>query len=351
MYLVHRDFKKRTVTIRVTDLEDLWYLSHIIDVGDLVRGKTTRKIRIGDGENAKVAKKTLTLTIEAETIEIDSTATCLRINGKVKEAPEDVPRESYHALSLEMDSEFTLEKVQWLAYQKQKLEEAASGRETYLLCLFDREEALFALAKKSGYEVLANLQGDVTKKGDFGTAKTDFQQEIIKAINEYALRYNPSTIIIASPAFYKEDLFKKITNPQLKAKIVLAVCSAIDKSALDEVMKRPELAAVLKSSRLRREKIVVDELLSAISKDQLAVYGWKEVQRAIAAGAVSKLLLTDHYFQQRRAEQSYAELDQGMKKVDELQGEIHLLSSEEETGKKVDGLGGIAALLRYKLEW
>ncbi|MEK6900965.1 MAG: mRNA surveillance protein Pelota, partial [Nanoarchaeota archaeon] len=65
MDLIRTDFKKGTVILRVTDLDDLWYLSHIIERGDVLTAKTTRKIKLGEGENAKVVKKTLTLTIEA----------------------------------------------------------------------------------------------------------------------------------------------------------------------------------------------------------------------------------------------------------------------------------------------
>ena len=63
MDIIHSDFRKGVVKLRVNDMDDLWYLSHIIDTGDLVKGKTTRKIKIGDGENAKTVKKTLTLKV------------------------------------------------------------------------------------------------------------------------------------------------------------------------------------------------------------------------------------------------------------------------------------------------
>ncbi len=83
MHLISSDFKKGFAKLKVNDKNDLWYLSHLIDQGDIIKGKTTRKIKIGEGENAKSVKKTLTLTIQAETVEL--TEISLRINGKVKE--------------------------------------------------------------------------------------------------------------------------------------------------------------------------------------------------------------------------------------------------------------------------
>ncbi|MBS3116139.1 mRNA surveillance protein pelota [Candidatus Woesearchaeota archaeon] len=349
MDLLHSDFKKGNVTLRVTDSDDLWYLSHLIDPGDIVKGKTTRKIKIGESENAKTVKKTLILKIEAETIDFQEQV--LRINGKVQEGLEEVPKESYHALSLEVGTEFTLEKPQWLAYQRQKLQEACLKKYSYLLCLLDREEALFALTKKRGYALLLNLQGDVPKKAQKTEVKGNFQEELIKKIVEYNERFTPEKIIIASPAFYKDDLFKIINSPTIKEKIVLVPCSDVSERGIDEVIKRPELAIILKESRAREEQILLDLLLEHLQKNTLACYGWDEVQRAVAAGAVQHLLVTDNFIHKLKEEGKYILLDEIMTRVDNLRGEVHIFTSELESGRKLQGLGGIAAVLRYKLQW
>jgi protein pelota len=349
MHITSKNFKTGIVKLRVTDPDDLWYLSHIIEPKDIVTGKTTRKVKIGDSENAKVTKKTLTLKIQAETVEFGAAGITLRINGKITESTDDIPKDAYHAISLEEGSEFTIQKSNWLSFQKQKLEEATEQKTTYLLCLFDREEVLFAITKKKGYEILTTIKGEVAKKSKTTEVRKDFHQEILKVLEEYNNRYTPQNIIIASPAFYKEDLLKKIKNANVKKKVVLATCSSIDESALDEVMKRPELKDVLKSSRARQEKMLVDELLAEINKDNLAVYGMNETLSAVDAGAVTKLLVTDSFIKQKRKVGEYTFVDEKMKTVDASQGEIHIVSSEQESGKKLDGLGGIAALLRYKI--
>jgi protein pelota len=348
MELIHKDFKKGIVKIRVTDLEDLWYLSHLIDPGDFITGKTTRKIKIGVGDNVKVTKKTLTLQVEAETVEFGKNSDKLRVNGKISDGPEDLARGDYHAIALDVGSDFTLQKVQWLTYQKQKLTEAQQEKQTYLLCLADRDECLFALTQKNGYKVLAKLQGDVAKKRATVEVKKDFFEEISQNIQEYNQRHQPLQIILASPAFYKEEILKKVPK-ELHKKITLATCSSVSQSALDEVMKRPELKTVLKESRQRSEKILMDELLHEIKKDHLASYGWKQVLAAVDAGAVSKLLLTDDLIKKRREDKKYEQLDEAMKHIDTLKGEIHIISSDHDSGKQLDGLGGIAAILRYKL--
>lgn len=351
MNILFSDFKKGVVKIKITDLDDLWHLSQIIEPGDFLTGKTTRKVKIGGEENAAISRRTITLTVEAETIDFAASGNALRVNGKIKQGPEDIPRGSYHAISIEEGGEYTLEKQHWLAYQKQKLQEAAERRYNYLLCVFDREEAIIALTKQSRYEILIRLQGEVPKKGKKVEIKKEFFEEIIGLLVMYNERFAPENVILASPAFYKEDLLKKITSPELKKKVVLAVCSDVSAAALDEVVKRPELSAILKNSRVREEQMLIDQLLVEISKNNLAVYGWKEVQRAAVAGAVRELLVTLDFLHQQKLEGNYKELDFLMKQVDKLEGKIHLLSPDFESGKKLKGLGGIAALLRYKLEW
>jgi len=351
MQIISSEYKKGFVKLKVTDPEDLWYLSHLIDPGDFIKGRTTRKIRIGEGDNAKTVKKNYVVKIEAETIDFSTSGESLRINGKIKEALEDIPKDSYQAVALELGTEFILEKVSWLEYQKQRLKEAAEKKYNYLLCIFDREEAIFALTKKFGYEILLKMIGEVPKKAQTVEIKKNFQEEIIKSLEDYNRRYNPDHIVVASPAFWKEELFKKITDPELKKKIVLATCSDVSERSIDEVIKRPELDKIMKSSRTRQEKILMDQLLNEINKNNLAVYGYEEVKKAINAGAISKLIVSDDFIQQKRSEGNYLELDELLKSIDSLKGEIHIISSQQESGQKLDGLGGIAALLRYKLEW
>ncbi|MBR9682992.1 mRNA surveillance protein pelota [Candidatus Woesearchaeota archaeon] len=348
MDIVHSDFKKGKVKLRIHDMDDLWYLSHIIDVGDFVKGKTTRKMKVGK-EETKMVKKTITLKIEVEKVEFHKYGDSLRVNGKVVEGPDDIPRGSYHTISLEEGSEFVLEKKEWLSYQKKKLEEAAEKKFNFLICVFDREEAILALSKKYGYDVLLTLKGDVARKRKKVDVKKDFYTEIITALGEYEKRYAPESIILASPAFFKDDLMKKLNDKELKKKIVLATCGSVSENAIDEVLKKPELQNALKKSRVREEELLVEELLVEITKDGLVAYGFKEVTVAVEAGAVIKLLVGDYLIQELRQDEDYEKLDNLMKQVDSSKGEVHIISSDHDGGKKLKGLGGIGALLRYKL--
>ena len=96
---------------------------------------------------------------------------------------------------------------------------------------------------------------------------------------------------------------------------------------------------------------LVEELLNEISKEGLAAYGIKEVKRATESGAAKTLLLTDAFINKVREQDKYKEIDKMMKITEKTDGDIHIISSDHEGGQKLDGLGGIGAILRYKMDY
>jgi len=354
MKLIYSDFKKGEVKVKVENLDDLWYLNQIIEKNDFVKGKTLRKLKLGEENQRKqkIVKKPVFLLIQVEKVEFSKTSNILRISGLIKEAPEDVPLGSYHTFNIEENSIVTIIKQKWLKFQIDKIKEASKETASkILICVHDREEAYFALMKKYGYQLLTNIKGIVVKKADIKKIESTFYKEIIKQLEEYDQRYGLSKIIIASPAFWKEELIKELKDEALKGKIILATCSSADENAVNEVIKRPETENALKQDRIAKEYKYVEELFAEISKNNLASYGIKETKNAAISGAVKTLLITDGFIQQKRAENQYEEIEEIMKTVDATKGDILIISSEHEAGKKLDGLGGIAAILRYKLSY
>ena len=354
MKLLYSNLKNGEVKVLAQSLDDLWYLSTIIEPRDMVKGKTLRKIKAqSSDEKAKDAiKKPVFISLEAEKVEFSKYTSILRVSGVIKEAPEDVPLGSYHTFNIDENTSITIIKEHWLKYQLDKLKEACSEKKSSLLiCVHDREEAYFALFKKYGYEVLSHIQGEVQKKREENIKKENFYLSVISKIREYVDRYKIKQVILASPAFWKEDLMKEVKDNELKQKIILATCSSATKNGIDEVIKRPEVREALKQERTAKEINKVEELFAEIAKNNLAVYGLKEVENASIIGAVKEVLITDTFIQKSRAEEFYIKVESIMKTVDKTKGDVNIISSEHEGGKKLDGLGGIAAILRFKIKY
>jgi protein pelota len=88
--------------------------------------------------------------------------------------------------------------------------------------------------------------------------------------------------------------------------------------------------------------------------DARAWYGPKEVWRAVERGAVGKgggvLLISDTLFRAK----SVAERQKWVSLVDRVRdvegGEVRIFSSQHESGRSLEGLGGVAAILTYPVE-
>ncbi len=352
MKILH--FKKTEAKVLVENLDDLWHLSNIIDVGDTIEGKTFRKIKLGgeDDRSQKIIKKPFFLRIDVEKIEFHKYSDNLRVSGKVAEGKEDIPKGSYHTFNLEEGTSITIIKTEWLKYQRQRLEESAKEKPPdTLVCVFDREEAYIAIMKKYGFEVIAELKGEVAKKDEVQQTSKNFYDEIIKNLKEYTARYKIKNIILGSPSFWKEELLKNLKDQELKKKLVLATCSSCDRGAINEVLKRPEVQSVLQQDRISKEIQDVETLLSEISKEGAAVYGADETETASNAGAVKTLIITDGFIQKMRQEEKFDRFNNIMKIADKSGADIRIISSEHDGGRKLDGLGGIAAILRYKMNF
>jgi len=352
MKLIHKDIKKGIIKISIDNKNDLWYLSTIIDKGDFVKGKTIRKIKIGEGKESKIkiVKKPVFLKISIE--KIDYSPEVLRIGGNITDGPEDVSRGSHHSFSLKEGKEITIIKEKWLKFQIDKIEEACEEASApIVLCVFDREEAFFAKLVKKGYEPLSAMKGDVAKKGDETIKGTNFYAKIISQLKDYLERFKSSHAIVASPSFWKDEMMKELKDDSLKKKIILATVSSVGKTSFNELIKRDEVKSALKSERFAKEMNLVENIMAGISKGGLAAYGIDEVKNAVDSGAVSTLIVSDNLIKKSRKEDKYEAIEKMLKSVESMDGEVFIVSSEHEGGKKLDGIGGIGALLRYRISY
>lgn len=354
MRIIHQNLKKGEIKIKVDSPEDLWYLSHMIDANDTISGKTIRKIKKSgsDERTANVTRVPVFMSIKAEKIEINETADALRITGTILEGPEDIPHGSHHTFNVELNSEISISKEEWLKYQLDKLKDASQEkRSKILIMIFDREEAYFGLMKSYNYEILAHIAGNVSKKADISRTESTFYRDLIKIMKEYADRYEVNHIILASPSFWKEELFKELKDDSLRSKIIQATCSSVDKNAFNEVIKRDEVKQALAEERVSSEIRSVELLLGEVSKRGAATYGLEQVSQSVNLGAVKELLVSTSLITKKRQDDSYQELDSLMRSVEKMNGSVTIINSDHDGGKRLDGLGGIGAILRYKLEY
>ena len=114
----------------------------------------------------------------------------------------------------------------------------------------------------------------------------------------------------------------------------------MDIAEKEKYYTRKEIARLLKiqevtaENRVAQEMGAINRLLTEIGKNSSKIaYGIKQTKNAINLGAVSELLILDT----KVASENMGEL---MDMVENMNGEVMVVSSEHEGGKQLESLGG-----------
>jgi len=334
--------QKNQVRLLVQTPEDLWYLHEIIEPGDILSGETQRKIRVG--QDAAVRKR-MYLTISVTQSEFS--AQNLRVLGQIRAGPEDVAHGAHHSLQIEEGNVITLDKNVWMTYHWQRLKQACEEQRTHILiAVFDREQCVFARVKQQGFDVISTIKGDVQHKQFSAEIRENFWKSIATQLNDYEAKTRYDYIILASPSFWKDELLREINYPW-KEKTVTATVSSADQAGLREALQSPETMRALQKASSSREMRLVDDLMGAIAKGSAVAYGQEDV--AQAAYAASHLLVSSDFVAKAREQHRMQEIEEIFKIIEKGSAQITFIDSSHEGGKKLDGLGGIAALLRFAI--
>lgn len=134
--------------------------------------------------------------------------------------------------------------------------------------------------------------------------------------------------------------------------IVVVHSSSGHMHSLAEVLQSPTVQNRLANTKYARETAIMDTFFSHLRKDtNKATYGPGEVEAAVDQGAVGRgggvLLISNRLFraQSVRERQRWVSLVDRVRDVEG--GEVRVLSSDHESGKRLEGLGGVAALLTF----
>ncbi len=344
MKILSKNIKKGIIKVLVDNPDDLWYLDEIIESEDKCRCRTIRKLKIGDENNPKIIKKPAIITISVEKTEFHESTGNLRVSGKIIDGPDDIPRGNYHSFNIEPGKDITIMKDYWPKHLLQKLDESQKVASQYLIVIFDREKAIFVELKKRNYKIITTINVEAQSKRTPETKVENIYKEISKLIIEYNKTKEYSGIIIGSANFWREYIKKELPE-ELKKKIVYATVSSVDESAINELIKRPELKTLLEQERMVQELSLIDTIKEAIAKDN-AGYGIKDCEKKIAEGNIKLLIVSNNLIKKFRSENKFPILKRLMQTAEKMQAELHIISSDK-AAKQLDSLAGIAGVCRW----
>ena len=214
MKIINEDEKEGIVEVVPETLDDLWHLSHIIEVGDNASSKTTRRIQDNTGDKLRSdrgVKKTFYLGLDIENVSFHLFTGKLRLTGVITRGPEDlIPLGSHHTLEVKLNTPLKITKPRWPKWAINRLNQAidASKKLSAIIVVLEDDTATLGLMRQFGIEYYGPIKGHVSGKRiiDKNRQKNivQFYEKVIESITKFDSIQN---IIIAGPGFVKNDFF------------------------------------------------------------------------------------------------------------------------------------------------
>ncbi|MDD5417366.1 MAG: mRNA surveillance protein pelota [Candidatus Nanoarchaeia archaeon] len=347
MIILKQNAKTGEVKVRVSSYDDLWHLYHVISKGDIISGKTTRRIKFGD----KSEKKTVFLKIEVEKAELHESSSTLRALGRIIEGPEEVSR-THHSFEIDSGTIVEIKKDKWKKYEIDRIKEAvkSSSRAKLLICVFEIGKANFGVLRDYGVQMLGDYTLTIPGKrkevmNEYQKSKEQFIKELGKNLISLADVHNVKKILLGANQF-DLDNFTEIhgKNNNLINMLIPVQISTIDITGINELIRNKKVEKIIEENRIARETKKVEQFIEELAKNGLIIYGFDEVKQATELGAVRELLVTDKLIQEKKSE-----VEPIIESVEIQKGQIVIISTSHDAGKKLHGFGGIAGFLRYRI--
>lgn len=343
---------RERLTVVPESLDDLWHLSHIVEPGDRVAGDTTRRIQRNDDQLRDTGGEREHLWVElgVETVEFARFANRLRVGGLIEDCSREDQLGQHHTLNVEQHTELEIEKA-FKPDQRDRLESAVEATENPDVAVATVEEgqAYVHTVAQYGTEERAAIRGP-TGKGEYARPR----EELFAELADVLARTDVDAIVLAGPGFTKTDALEYIEAeaPDVAEHITTVDTSSVGDRGVHEVLKRGAVEEIQEQTRIAEESALVDELTARIAEGAKVAYGPDQVARAADYGAVEHLLVLDERLRAERAGEGDwgIDIDRVIETTEQKGGEVTVFSGEFDPGGQLANLGGIAALLRYRLD-
>jgi len=343
---------RERVTVVPESLDDLWHLTYVVEPGDLVAGDTTRRIQRNDDDlrDSGGEREHMWVEIEVEEVEFAKFANRLRVAGVISDCSREDQLGFHHTLNVEERTEIEIEKV-WKPDQNDRLEEAVEATENpdVAVATIEEGQAYIHTVAQYGTEERASISGSSGKDED-ARPRSELFGELAAAL----ARMDAEAVILAGPGFTKREAlnFTEDEYPDLAAKITTVDTAGVGDRGVHEVLKRGAVDEIQTETRIAREAELIDELMERLATGAEVAYGPDGVAEAADFGAIETLLVLDERLRAERGDEGEwdIDVDRVIETAEQKGGEVTVFSGEFDPGQQLRNLGGIAALLRYRID-
>jgi protein pelota len=344
MRVLHQDAAANEIKLLPETLDDLWHLHNLIDEGDLVFAMTYRR---GEEKSDKLRpdrsdKMKMRLGIRVKKVEFHESDDVLRVLGVIEQGPQDMGE--HHTLMIVLHEALSIIKPEWKAQHFDRIKRAVASSEkpSIFLVAIEDTEAVIAAVREYGIKEHATITRN--PGGKMYDSKPNESEYLDEVMEKLRLVVQGEPLVLLGPGFVKEALAKRLREkaPELAATMTVHHTGQAGMAGIHELMKQGVGGKFLEETRVAKETRLMERLFGEIGKGGMFAYGEQEVLRAVEAGAVATLLVLD-----TKVRTPFA--DKLLRTVEESKGEFVIVSSLHEAGRRLESLGGYAAILRYSL--
>jgi peptide chain release factor subunit 1 len=236
-------------------------------------------------------------------------------------------------------------------FEIEPLQDMVAERELYGLIVLDNREATIGLLRGKKIEVLRQIDSIVPSKQKHGGQSAqrfervreglvnDWYKIIAENVRNYLSKFILKGIILGGPGPAKNDfydgkyLLTSIQNQILGTKNI----GYTDEQGLEELVERSQ--DILAEAAIAKEKALLQKFFEELGKDSgIVTYGKKNVEKALEMGAVEIILINEGVEEKEITD-----------KAEKYNTTIEIISKDTREGEQLYQLGGIAAILRWKI--
>jgi protein pelota len=337
---INKNLKK--IVFVPQNLEDLWTIKSIINIGDIIKGQSYR--RQTQEESKKSERKHVFISLNIEKYSFSSQLNSLRLTGIIKESKpsELAPLGDHHTIEIELHKKYTLFKKELFKYQIELLKNSSKFSNKILLVALDMDFAnIFSLNNISYNEITKIYSGKSGKQYKSNFNINRYLEDIYKVIENKDF----DQIIVAGPGFTKNKLYDFLKSKINKVNILKLNMQNISKSSINELFLKPEVKKFFENSIIYKEEKLFNKFLENLGKaNGLSLYGLEEIKLSINIGACKNILILEDIWTE-----NIDEIQLLIKNAEKINCNVHIVDNKHPISKKLKSFGGVIAILRFRI--
>jgi len=356
--VIEKNLNQGFVKVVPDSQDDLWHLYNVIYKGDEVYAYSSRAIKSDTDYSRPKSGERMSafMGVKVESVGWDKFLGKLRVHGLICHAPDIIPEGAHHTLNIALNQPVTIVKKEWPKHLLDRLSKASETEKPMLIVSIDDEGFAIAETKQYGVEIKVEermkLPGKLEAEKRVNATKEYFNR-VLKSLSQlWTPKHSP--IVIVGAGFVKNDFAKYLSDEAGEMGKSLVDVKSVNNggtAGINEALRSGVLLKAAHQLRVVDETEVIEEVMKRLGKGEGTVtYGLTEVESAVNIGAVEKLIMADSLLRDAEDEQRI-HLEKLMHEVERRNGSITVISTENEAGAKLLGLGGIAGLLRFSLKY